>query len=274
MNLLTPRIVAWATTLALLAAALYWRTALAAWAPGPVATFWVLVLTASAALWYGWLTYLLLRKDHTPVVVMSFSSGATIFRNVGHGVALNVVLVERNRTVARAKDLARNECHHVNTTIRWTLDRGRHVFYQDAYGRWYATKCLGQGIADVPEVAVANAFVGRTYNPPKEVRRAALVRDVLEHFVQLNRTWDPRNWLGKAMHWNRKRRAENRLVGMVRRALTTGRLSEPFSAAEMSVAIELEAVVAEPFLANHSPGNADGERVFFERDGDTYRLHS
>lgn len=275
MNLLTPRIIAWVVIGAIASVAFYQSAALVAWTPGPVASFWVLALTAAAALWYGWLTYLLFRKDYIPVIVVSFRGGVTIFRNVGHGAALNISLIDSNgRKVTRSPDLARDERHEVGMVIRWTLERGRFVFYQDAYGRWYATKCLGQGIAEAPEIPVSNAFVGRVYNPPKEARRAALVRDVFEHWVQLNRSWDPRNWVRRAAHWYKKWRAEKRIVGMIRDAIREGTLNEPFHAADVSRAIDLESVIAERFLANHTHGNIDGERVFFAAEGTGFRLRS
>ena len=274
MLLLTPRRIAIAIGAALLAAGIYSAPLVFPWALRQVATFWVYVLTAAAAFWYGWLTYLLLRKEQTPVLVMSYEDASTVFRNFGRGAALNVTLLDtKGRTVARAKDLGPDKSYSTSTAIRWTLEHGRYVFYQDIFGRWYATKCLGQGVTQAQSSTVSNAFVGRVYSPPPEARRAALVRDAVEHWVQLNRSWDPRNWVRRASYYVRKLRAEKRIIKSIREAIAAGRLGELFTAAEVAQATQIERAVIDRFLGNHVPGNVDQERAYFvQAEAERFRL--
>jgi hypothetical protein len=58
------------------------------WEPGQRASFWILVVTAGAAFWYAWLTYLILRADRTPTLAVSSQGGAQ---------RLSVILAEVRR---------------------------------------------------------------------------------------------------------------------------------------------------------------------------------
>jgi len=274
MIIFTPRRIAGFAGILVVVAAVYSVPHVVAWNPGPRAGFWVLVVTASAALWYGWLTYLLLRRSQTPVLVASFEDGRTVIRNFGAGAALNVTCVtDTGSTIARTPDLAPNASHNVNAAIRWTVTESRYLFYQDVIGRWHGTKCLGQGITNAANIPVANVFLGRVFNPPSDARRAALARSAVEHWVQLNRPWDPRNWFRRIAYRVRKRRAETRILKLIRAAIADGRLGSSFSPNEVATAIELDKVVADRFLPNHVVGNAGGERALFIQEwSGRYRL--
>jgi hypothetical protein len=116
-------------------------------------------------------------------------------------------------------------------------------------------------------------FLGRVFNPPPDARRAALVRSAVEYWVQLNRSWDPRNWIRRVSYWVKKWRAERRIVKLIRSAIAAGRLAPAFTPAEVSEATELERIVADRFLPNHIVGNAGGEREFFvEEAAGRFRL--
>jgi hypothetical protein len=237
------------------------------WQPEPRASFWVLVLTAGAALWYAYLTYRLLRGEQTPVLVIAYEDGRTVVTNFGRGAALNISLAnDSGRTLARATDLASGARTTIAATVVWTVKEARYLFYQDVSGRWHGTKCLGQAISTAASIPVANVALGRVFNPPPAVRRAALVRSAVEHWVQLNRSWDPRNWIRRATYWVRKWRAEKRITNRIRAARAEGRLGDTFTPAEVSTATELEPVVADRFLPNHTVGNFAGEREFFVQE--------
>lgn len=237
------------------------------WQPGDRAVFWVLIVTATAAIWYGWLTYRLLRGQHTPLLVSAYEEDRTVIRNFGAGAALNVALAnDDGKTITRVSDLPAAGTHTSSKPIDWTIHEARYLFYQDVFGRWYGTKCLGQGLGKAAYVPVANVFLGRVFNPPSEARRGALVRSAVEHWVQLNRSWDPRNWVRRGRYWVNKWRAERRIISLIRSAIAAGRLERAFTAAEVSEATELQRVVADRFLPNHALGNAGGEREFFVED--------
>ncbi len=243
-------------------------------APGPRANFWVLVLTAGAAVWYAWLTYRLLRGQQTPALVVAFENGCTIVRNFGQGAALNVSLTDGSgQTIGRTTDLGSGGCGSIPTSAEWTINEARFIFCQDVGGRWHMTKCLGQALAPAQNIPIANEVIGRVFNPPPAVRRAVAVRSAIEHWVQLNRTWDPRNWFRRATYLLRKRRAENRILRLIREARAAGRLGTTFTAADVSTATDLERIVADRFLPNHLVGNRDGEReIFFQEADGRYRL--
>jgi hypothetical protein len=180
-------------------------------------------------------------------------------------------VTDNGSTIARTPDFAPSASHNVNAAIRWTVTESRYLFYQDVIGRWYGTKCLG--IANEANIPVANVFLGRVFNPPSDARRAALARSAVEHWVQLNRSWDPRNWFRRIAYRVRKRRAETRIVKLIRAAVADSRLGTSFSPDEVATATELGSVVAGRFLPNHVVGNAGGERALFEEGASgRYRL--
>jgi len=267
MVVVTPKRIALLLGLGVAAALALSARSLIAWQPGGRAVFWVLVVTATAAIWYCWLTYLLWRAQHTPVLVSAYEEGGTVIRNFGSGVALNVALANGDgTTITRVADLPAAGTYTSSKPIDWAIYESRYLFYQDVFGRWYGTKCLGQGLGKAAYIPVANVFLGRVFNPPSEARRGALVRSAVEHLVQLNRSWDPRNWVRRGRHWVNKWRAERRIVSLIRSAIMAGRLGRVFTPAEVSEATELERVVADRFLPNHALGNAGGEREFFVED--------
>jgi hypothetical protein len=255
MLIITPRRLTGALALLAAGALLYKAPTAMAWQPAARASFWVLVLTAGAALWYSWLTYRLLRGQQTPTLVVAYENGQTVVRNFGQGAALNISLTtDTGQTLGRASDLSSGGTGTVTA-------------------RWHGTKCLGQAISPAVNIPVASQVLGRVFNPPPAVRRVALVRSAVEHWVQLYRTWDPRNWVRRGAHALRKRRAENRIIGLIRHAKAAGWLGEIFTALDVSNATELERVVADRFLPNHTVGNAGGEREFFVEDSaGRYRL--
>jgi hypothetical protein len=153
--------------------------------------------------------------------------------------------------------------HGISAAINWTINESRYLFYQDVFGRWYGTKCLGQAISKAADIPVANVFLGRVFNPPPHAGRAALVRSAVERWVQLNRTWDPRNWIRRVAYYVRKLIAERRIVKLIRSAVADGRLGGTFTSTELSAAIQLERTVVDRFLPNHTVGNVVGEREFF-----------
>jgi hypothetical protein len=274
MVIVTTRRVTAGTTLVVVGALAYFLPSLISWEPGTRANFWVLVLTAGAALWYAWLAYLLLRGEQRPVVVAAYEEGRTVIRNFGRGAALNVSLTaEDGRVFARGGDLAPTGTGYIQSQIDWTIDEARYLFFQDVVGRWYGTKCLGQSLGKAAYLPVANVFLGRVFNPPSDARKAALVRSAVEHWVQLNRSWDPRNWLRVGIWTFKKWRAERRIVELVKAAIREGRLSDTFSPAEVSAATDLERVVADRFVPNHAVGSAAGEREFFvQESANRFRL--
>ena len=274
MLIITPRRLTGALALLAAGALLYKAPTAMAWQPAARASFWVLVLTAGAALWYSWLTYRLLRGQQTPTLVVAYENGQTVVRNFGQGAALNISLTtDTGQTLGRASDLSSGGTGTVTAPINWTVAEARYVFCQDVTARWHGTKCLGQAISPAVNIPVASQVLGRVFNPPPAVRRVALVRSAVEHWVQLYRTWDPRNWVRRGAHALRKRRAENRIIGLIRHAKAAGWLGEIFTALDVSNATELERVVADRFLPNHTVGNAGGEREFFVEDSaGRYRL--
>jgi len=244
------------------------------WQPGGRANFWVLVLTAGAALLYAWLTYLLLRSDQRPVVVVAYEDARTVVRNFGRGAALNVsVTNDKGRTIDRVGNLAPSVERRMRVQLDWTIDEARYIFCQDVFGRWYGTKSLGQSLSASAELPIANLFLGRVFNPPPEARQAAMVRSAVEYWVQLNRSWDPRNWLRRLLWFVKKIRAERRIVRLIKSAIVDGRLKTSFTAEELSKATELERIVADRFLPNHAVGNLDNERPYFVAEsGGRFRL--
>lgn len=274
MLIITPRrVIAVAAAVGVLALAYAFQT-LVVWEPDSRANFWVLVLTAAAALWYALLTYLLLRGEQRPVLVGAYEEDRTVIRNFGRGAALNVSLTtDEGKALARGGDLAPGGARNIDSRIDWTVDESRYLFYQDVLGRWYGTKCLGQALGRAAYLPVANVFLGRVFNPPSDARQAALVRSAVEYWVQLNRSWDPRNWIRRTTWFVKKMRAERRIIELVKSAVRAGRLGTIFTPAELSAATDLERVVADRFLPNHAVGNAAGEREFFvEESAGRFRL--
>ena len=267
MVVVTPKRIALLAALGFSIALALSAPSLITWQPGNRAVFWVLVVTATAAIWYGWLTYRLLRAQHTPVLVSAYEEGRTVIRNFGAGAALNVALAnDDGKTITRVSDLPAAGTCTSSKPVDWTIHEARYLFYQDVFGRWYGTKCLGQGLGKAANVPVANVFLGRVFNPPSEARRGALVRSAVEHWVQLNRSWDPRNWVRRGRYWVDKWRAEKHIISLIRSAIVAGRLGRIFTPAEVSDVTELERVVADRFLPNHAVGNVGGEREFFVED--------
>ena len=267
MIIFTPKRVAAVVVVVVGVAFAYFTPRLIDWEPGARATFWVLVLAAGAALWYVWLTYRLLRGEQTPVLAIAYEEGHTVIRNFGRGAALNISLTtDEGRTLTRGSDLGPGASQSVSAAMQWTINEARYLFYQDVMGRWHGTKCLGQAISSAANIPVANVFLGRVFNPPPDVRSAALVRSAVEHWVQLNRSWDPRNWIRRARYYVQKMRAERRILKLIRSAIGNGRLGETFTPAEVSAATEVEGDVADRFLPNHRVGNVAGDREFFIED--------
>lgn len=264
MLIYTPRRLATVFAVLAILALAYFLPSVTTWQPGARANFWVLVLTAGAALLYAWLTYLLLRSDQRPVVVVAYEDARTVVRNFGRGAALNVsVTSDEGRTIDRIGNLAPSAERRMRVQIDWTVDAARYIFYQDAFGRWYGTKSLGQALSASADLPVANLFLGRVFNPPPEARQAAMVRSAVEYWVQLNRTWDPRNWVRRLSWFLKKMRAERRIITLIKSAIGDGRLGESFTTEQLSNATELERVVADRFLPNHAVGNLDNEREYF-----------
>jgi len=274
MIIFTPRRMSAAMAAVAIFALAYSIPRLIAREPGNRAVFWVLVVTAAAALWYGWLTYRLLREGQTPVLVSAYEGDRTVIRNFGTGAALNISLTtDEGKTLSRGPDLAPGGAHSPSIRIEWTINEAKYLFYQNVTGRWYGTKCLGQGIGKAAYVPVGNVFLGRVFNPPPDARCAALVRSAVEQWVQLNRSWDPRNWIRRATYFVKQLRAERRILRLIRSAIGGGFLGAIFTPAEVSSATDLERVIADRFLANHTVGNAVGEREFFvEESPGRFRL--
>ncbi len=267
MIIFTPKRVAAVLVLIACVALAYSPPNLIAWEPGARASFWVLAAAVGVALWYAWLTYCLLCGEQTPVLVIAYEENHTVIRNFGRGGALNISLTtDEGRTIARGPDLGPSESQSVSTAIEWTINEARYLFYQDVMGRWHGTKCLGEAISSAANIPVVNVFLGRVFNPPPDARRAALVRSAVEHWVQLNRSWDPRNWIRRARYYVRKMRAERRILKLIRSAIANGRLGETFTPVEVSATTEVEGVIADRFLPNHRVGNVAGERKFFIED--------
>ena len=274
MTIITARRAALVALVVLAGGTAYVLRGVTAWEPSPRANFWILTAAAGAALWYGWLTYLSLRADQTPTLVARFQNDSTIVQNFGRGAALNVSITDDdgNRLV-RVPDLAPNESHSISSRIDWTVTEARYVFSQDVRAKWFGTKALGQGITSAANLPVANVFLGRVFNPPSDATRAAAVRSAVDHWVQLNRSWDPRNWVRRLAYFARKYMAERRIVTLIRAAIRDGRLTSPFSASDVSTATDLDRIVADRFLPNHRVGNPGDEREFFvEESSGRFRL--
>lgn len=244
------------------------------WSPGDQATYWMLALTAAGALWVGWLTYLNLRSEQRPILIVTFEDGGTKVRNLGRGASLNGSLTgDAGNRLARFADLASGETAPVRHTMDWTITESRFLFYQDIAGAWFSTKCLGQGATGAHNLPVANLFLGRVFNPPASARSAATSRSAIEHLTQLNRWWDPRNWFRRIAYEVKLWRSERRLVEMITASLKAGTLTSPFTSAEVSRATGMEGVVADRFLPNHTVNNPGGEREFFvETENGRFRL--
>jgi hypothetical protein len=183
------------------------------------------------------------------------------------------IIDDDGHELARVPDLAPTESQSISSRIDWTIFKARYVFYQDVQANWFGTKALGQGISSAANLPVANVFLGRVFNPPTDAARSAMVRSAVNYLVQLNRSWDPRNWFRKLAYWAQKHRAERCILSMIRTALRDGRLESPFTASDVSTATELEQIVANRFLPNHCIGNPGGEREFFvEKRSGRFRL--
>lgn len=241
MVILTLKRVAWFTVTVLALASAWSLPVMLNWRPGERAMFWALVATALAAIWYAWLTYRILRAQHTPVLVGAFENTQTVVRNFGAGAGVNVIITDSHgHKLTRVSDLAPGQSCTVSQAIDWTISGANYLFYQDVYARWYGTRSLGQAIASAANIPVANVFLGRVFNAPPEARRAALVISAVDYWVQLNRSWDPRNWVRRFEFFVKKWLAERRILGLIRAAIVAGRLPNKFTAAQLAEATDIE----------------------------------
>jgi hypothetical protein len=127
MIIITPRKLSILAALLAVALGLYFGIGgLRTWEPGNRATFWVLTVTAAAALGYAWLTYQILRAEHVPILTAVFRGGQTVVRNNGKGAALNA-------SVANAKggflwtigDLPPSEERSITQNLGWSIAEAR-----------------------------------------------------------------------------------------------------------------------------------------------------
>lgn len=237
---------------------------LVAWEPGSRATFWVLTSTAVGVFWYAVLTYQLLRAGYTPILTATYRDNQTVIRNNGKGAALNGTLTSHEGDPRLTLgDIPPGDERAFQQTVGWDLTSSYYLFYQDVFGRWYATKSLAHIVSNAASFPITNAFQGRIFNPPAESARQASSQSLLEYVLQVGHWWSPRNWYRWLKAYVKKRWIAIRIMRTARHAVKTGVLVEPFDAKEFARVVDWPAVVAERFMSSHRVGNLDREREYF-----------
>jgi hypothetical protein len=235
------------------------------WDPSPKANFWVLVATAVAATWYGWLTHLIRRAEHTPVLTASYNNNQTVITNNGKGAALNATLTDNKGNVRLTiGDVPPGDTHGFGHNVGWNITDSFYVFYQNVFGHWYATKSLASIIAHTSTFPITNNFQGRIFNPPPDAARQASTQSAFEYMLRMAHWWSPRFWFQYAKQWSRKRWIAFRTMWIVRRASRLRVLSMPFTPEELAHVIDWPTPVVQRFIEEHSVSNTYGGKEYFK----------